>query len=130
MLFANFKNANSYIRNVLFHKYCTAFYGIQVLPMFGDCMQELYTAWRIAVSRVWRVTWSKYCVLLPHLAQCIDIELWFSRRCIRFLNIEMKSDSVVIRTIINMGIEGFYSVMGRNLRLMQSKFKMDKILES
>ncbi len=25
-----------------------------------------------------------------------------------------------------MGIEGFHSVMGRNLRLMQSKFKMDE----
>ncbi len=27
MYFANFKYANSYIRNVLFHKCCTAFYG-------------------------------------------------------------------------------------------------------
>ncbi len=36
----------------------------------------------------------------------------------------MKSDNVVVRTIINLGIEGFHSVMGRNLRLMQSKFKM------
>ncbi len=42
MFFANFKHANSYIRNVLFHKYCTAFYGNQVLPMFGDYMHELY----------------------------------------------------------------------------------------
>ncbi len=38
----------------------------------------------------------------------------------------MKSDNVVVRTIINMGIEGFHSVNGRNLRLMQSKFKMDE----
>ncbi len=53
MFFANFKNANSYIRNVFFHKYCTSFYGSQLLPMFRDCMQELYTALRIAVHRVW-----------------------------------------------------------------------------
>ncbi len=38
----------------------------------------------------------------------------------------MKSDNVVVRTIINMGIEGFHSVMVRHLRLMQSKFKMDE----
>ncbi len=38
----------------------------------------------------------------------------------------MKSDYVVVRTIINMDIEGFHSVRGRNLRLMQSKFKMDE----
>ncbi len=38
----------------------------------------------------------------------------------------MKSDNVVVRTIINMGIEGFHAVMGSNLRLMQSNFKMDE----
>ncbi len=38
----------------------------------------------------------------------------------------MKSDNVVVRTIINMCIEGFHSVMGRNVRLMQSRFKMDE----
>ncbi len=57
---------------------------------------------------------------------CMDIELWFSRRCIRFLNIAMKLDNVVVRTIINMGIEGFHSVMERNVRLMQSKFKINE----
>ncbi len=38
----------------------------------------------------------------------------------------MKSDNVVVRTIINMDFEGFDSVMGKNLRLMQSKFKLDE----
>ncbi len=38
----------------------------------------------------------------------------------------MKSDNVVVRKIINMGIEGFHFVMGRNIRLMLSKFKMDE----
>ncbi len=36
----------------------------------------------------------------------------------------MESDIVVVRTIINMCIEGFHSIMGRHLRLMQSKLKM------
>ncbi len=59
----------------------------------------------------------------------MDIELWVSRslRCVRFLKMAMKSDNVVVRTIINMeGIEGFHSVMGRNIRLMQSRFKMEE----
>ncbi len=63
---------------------------------------------------------------LTHLAVCMYIELWFSRRCIRFLNMAMESDNVVVRTIINMDIEGCHSVMARNLRLMQSRFKMDE----
>ncbi len=40
----------------------------------------------------------------------------------------MKSDDIVVRAIIKMGIEGFQSVMGRNLRLIQLKFKMDEIM--
>ncbi len=38
----------------------------------------------------------------------------------------MKSNNVVVRTIINIGTEGFHCVIGRNFRLMQSKFKMDE----
>ncbi len=38
----------------------------------------------------------------------------------------MKSDNVVVRTIINIGIEEFHSVMGRTIRLMQSRFKMEE----
>ncbi len=38
----------------------------------------------------------------------------------------MKSDNVVVRTIISMGIGGYHSVMGRNVRLMQSRFKMEE----
>ncbi len=35
----------------------------------------------------------------------------------------MKSDNVVIRTIINMVIEGFHSVMGRNVRFNAMKIQ-------
>ncbi len=37
----------------------------------------------------------------------------------------MKSDNVVVRTIIYMGIGGFHYVIGRNIRLMHSRFKME-----
>ncbi len=38
----------------------------------------------------------------------------------------IKSDNVVVRTIINMEIVGFHSFIGRILRLFQSNFKMDE----
>ncbi len=82
------------------------FYGSQVHPVVLHSMEN-------AVRRVWRVPWITHWVLLPHLAGCMDIKLGFSRRCIRFLNMAMKSDNVVVRTIINMGIEAFHFVMGR-----------------
>ncbi len=45
--------------------------------------------------------------------------------------IDLRTGSAVLRTIIiinmymYMGIEEFHSVMGRNIRLMQSRFKME-----
>ncbi len=44
MYFAYFKYANTNIRNMLFHKYCTAFYGNHVLSMFNSCMEDIYIA--------------------------------------------------------------------------------------
>ncbi len=35
----------------------------------------------------------------------------------------MKSDTVVVRTIINMGMEVFHSVMGRNLKINAIKIQ-------
>ncbi len=104
MYFANFKYANSNIRNVFFHKYCTAFYGSQVLPMFNSCMEEIYIAWRVAIRRVWRVPWTTHCKLLPHLANSMDIELWFLRRCMWFIKMAINSSNIVVKTITNMDI--------------------------
>ncbi len=28
-------------------------YGSQVLPMFDTCMEDMYTAWRVAICMVW-----------------------------------------------------------------------------
>ena len=35
MFLFNFKYANSHIRNILFHKYCSSFYGSQLYPLFS-----------------------------------------------------------------------------------------------
>ncbi len=118
MYLANFKYAHSNIRNVLFHKYCTAFYGNQVLHMFNSCMEEIYIACRVAIGRVWRVPWTIHCKLLPHIATLMDIELCFSRRCMRFIKMVMNSSNIVVKSITNMGIYGLHSVMGANKRFL------------
>ncbi len=82
---ANFKHANSNIRNVVFQNYCTSFYDSQILPLFGNCMEDIYTAWRIAMRRVWRVPWRTHNNMLPHLDGMIDPELWFAKRCIKII---------------------------------------------
>ncbi len=68
-----------------------------------------------------------YAHLLPHLANCMDIELWFSRRCMRFIKMPMNSSNIIVKTITNMDIYGLYSVMGANKIFLQSKFCMEEM---
>ncbi len=83
---ANFKHANSNIKNALFQNYCTSFYGSHILPLFGNCMKNIYTAWRIATCIVSWVPWRTHNNMLPHLGGMIDPKLWFAKRCITFIS--------------------------------------------
>ncbi len=124
--FANFKYANSYFRNVLFHKYCTAFYCSQILPLFNNCMDDVYIAWRIAMNNVWRVPWITHCNLLPHIAGVMVPELWSSDICIKFNKMTLTSDNIIVRTKTNVGLNGTHSIMGGNWRHLRSKYGMEE----
>ncbi len=90
-------------------------------------MEDIYIAWRAAIHRVWRVPWTTHCKLLSHLANCMDIELWFSRRCMRFIKMAMNLANIVVKTITNMGIYGLHYVTGANKRFLQSNFYMEEM---
>ncbi len=49
----------------------------------------------------------------------MDIELWFSRRSMRFIKMAMNLSNIVVKTITNMAIYGLHSVMGANKRFLQ-----------
>ena len=63
---ANFKHASSHFRNYLFHKFCSSFYGTQILPMYDGSFSDIFKAWRMVLRRVWRVPWRTHCKLLPN----------------------------------------------------------------
>ena len=85
-------------------------------------MQSIYCSWRVAVRKIWRVPNITHCNLLPYLAGCIDIKLWFARRSINFINNICNSDNIVVRTIANMGLHGSYSIIGGNKRYLENNF--------
>ena len=55
----------------------------------------------------------------------MDIELWFSKRCIKFLKMAMNSKNEVVRMITNMGVNGLHSIIGGNFRVMKARYDMD-----
>ncbi len=70
------------------------------------------------MHRVWWVPWRTHNNMLPHFAGMIDHELWFAKRCIKFISMCMKSDNNTIKTISMMGVNGLYSVLGANYRVL------------
>ena len=124
MFMADFKYTSSYMRNILFQKYCMSFYGSQVIPLWDSKIEMLYKSWRIAVSRVWRLPWKTYCCLLPNLVGCMSPELCFAKRCIKFINMALNSLNSTVKTISNMGLHGSHSIMGNNYRFLQTRLNM------
>ena len=108
LFLANFKFATSQVRNHLFHKYCTSFYGSQILPIYDDTFQDLFRAWRKAVRMVWRVPWRTHSNMLPHLANVIAPELWFAKRAINFARLALFGTNYAVGYTSNMDIFGYH----------------------
>ncbi len=66
------------------------------------------------MHKVLRVLWATHCNLLPHLAGVMDLELWFSKRCIKLIKMALNSDNKIVRTILNIGLSCTHSVMCGN----------------
>ncbi len=56
----------------------------------------------------------------------MDPELWFSKRCIKFIKVALNSDNIIVRTITNVGLNGTHSIMGGNWRHLRSKYRMEE----
>ena len=124
IFFANFKYANSHIRNILFHKYCSSFYGIQLCPLFEGGSDRMCTQWRIAIRRVWKIPWQTHSRLLPHIADVLPPELWFAKRMISFVKNALNSLNTIVSYVVGMSQFGSHSVLGCNIRYLYSKFDM------
>lgn len=125
MFLFNFKYANSHIRNILFHKYCSSFYGSQLYPLFDKCFDNICRQWRVAIRRVWKIPWQTHCHLLPYLAGVMDPELWFAKRCLSFVVKAMNSKNYTVAHIAGMARYGAHSVLGGNIRFLNDKYFMD-----
>ncbi len=126
MFFADFKHCSCHIRNILFQRYCTNFYGFQLLPFFDVKLQELYIAWRVAVRRVWCAPWRTHNNMLAHIAGVMDSEFFFEKRSIKFIKMALVSKKCTVRTISNMGRYGSHSIMGANFKHLNRKYCMDE----
>ena len=113
------------MRNYLFFKYCTSFYGSVFLPIYDNTMDDIYKAWRIAVRKVWRVPWTTHSDLLPHLAGVMPPELSFARNAISFAKLLLRSENPIVKMVTGMGLYGYHFILGQNVKYLTSKYNLD-----
>ncbi len=97
------------------------FYGTQILPHFDTNIQDVYTAWRIAIRRVWHLPWRTHNNMLAHVAGVMEPELWFAKGCIKFIKMALISENITVCTISNMGQYSSNLIMGANIKLFNDK---------
>ncbi len=63
--------------------------------------------------------------MCPHVAGVIVHEFGFTKMCIKFINMCIKSDNNKVKTISMMGVNGLYSVLCANYRVLCTKYCMN-----
>ena len=120
-----FNNHSSKLRNFLFGKYCTSFYGSQYLPLHDDSTASLCRAWRCGVRRVWRLPYRAHCDILPHLADSLPPELILEKRSIAFVKQMLSSSNVVVKAVSKISCNQVHSILGSNIRHLRARYDMD-----
>ena len=120
---ADFKHTSSLVRSKLFFSHCCSFYGIQLVPMSGSVMNQVYTAWRVALRRVLRLPTRTHGFLLPLVANVLPPDVWLAKRYLSFYDKGCKSGNSLVKYVFNVMARGKHSVLGMNVRLVKHKYR-------
>ena len=51
-------------------------------------------------------------------------ELSFEKNAISFTNLLLKSDNSVVKTVTGMGLHGYHSILGQNIKYLKAKYDL------
>ncbi len=97
-----------------------------MLPHFDTHIQDVYTAWRIAIHRVWHLPLRTHNTMLAHVAGVMKQELWFAKRCIKFSKMALMSNNNTVCTISNLSRYSSDPIMGPDMKHFNDKYCMDE----
>lgn len=93
---ANFSHVSSQVKNSLFQNYCFSLYGSNLCMLDHSSISQLSIAWRKAVRRIWNIPYKTHSRLLPHISQCLPIDLILYKRFMKHFisGLNHKNESV------------------------------------
>jgi len=86
----------------LFCIYCTSFYGSPLWNLESKDMEYFYVAWRKCVRKIWSIPNMTHCNLLPHICDCLPINMQLLSRFGVFFSSCLFSDNILVNICAKM----------------------------
>ena len=114
----DFHDISSKVLYNLCTKYCESLYGVHICDI-GN-IDSFCTEWRKALRRIWKVPPRTHSCLLPHIAQCLPIDIIIYQRFYHFFISGLMSENGTVQFMFRMALNS-YSRIGNNIRLVLFK---------
>lgn len=112
-----FSRLRSSTKLQLFNSYCNSFFGCELWDLGDKSLDNMSTAWRKAIRRIWNIPNVTHNYLLPIISNCLPPLDLFCCRFLAFLNSCLTHDSDLVKNLANFSV--YYgksnSPIGRNL---------------
>ena len=117
----DFSEVSSFVNSRLFQQYCTSFFGFQNCALYDKNIDKLYTAWRKAVRRLWKLPYRAHSNLLPHVSQMLPLDVILEKRYMNFMSTGMNHSNGIVNFIFNYGVRHI-SRIDQNVRYICKKY--------
>ena len=119
-----FHGLSSKIKNELFMKYCTSFYGSNVCALDCKSLEQLCVSYRKSLRRIWCIPSRTHCNLLPHISSHVPIEVELHKRFLKFFERGIKNDNETVKFIFNHALYNS-SRLGKNILYINKTYDLN-----
>ena len=121
-----FPNAHCNVRYTLFQQFCMSLYGCPMWDLTTRSISKLYTLWRKAIRKIWKVPYDTHCRFLHVICDSLPIELQLAKRFVKFMYQTMSNNNQVSTLCGRLALAGSMSPVGNNFSLMSHLLKCNR----
>lgn len=124
-MYANLGNVPSTILYRLFHQYCCSFYGVILCNIRSESFEELCTAYRKIIRKVFKLPHLAHSNILPLVCKSHDLYYKVLKRVLKFY-ISLHNDSnILVQFVAQRCKYSCVSNMGKNVYMFSKNTRME-----
>jgi hypothetical protein len=121
-ILAHFSGISSVVKHSLYEKYCTAFYGSNLMDFSNSgAVNTFCKQWRKAIRRILCVPPRTHSRYLPHIVNTAPVDITLMQRFIKFFYSGANSKNDIVSSLFRMAVTT-QSRLGSNLRYILSSY--------